>query len=104
MDSILGDIRKEISKNDGVYEVDPNRFQILLLNLLWSFVGGYRFDPASTQIKTLIALNIETFEILRHNNPLFAFPFLKVFPKLSGYEHHEEIHKRFQEFMTVFSI
>jgi len=101
-DSLLDHMERESQGNVGIWRVDSNRLSAVALNILWSSVGGYRFDPESQNIKKHIALNTELFEkVLRPTNLLSVFPFLKIFPKLSGYDEHGEIHKRCREFMKV---
>lgn len=100
--SLLDDMKLESEGTGGVWRVDPNRLSVFSINVLWSSVGGYRFDPKSSYIKTQVDLNIESFEkIYSATNLLSIFPFLRFFPKISQVKEHGKIHKRCQEFMKV---
>jgi hypothetical protein len=99
--SLLDDMETKSAATGSVWQVDPHRLSVLAINILWSSVGGYRFDPESPNIKRHLEMNTEIFEILRPTNPLTVFTFLKIFPKMSGYERHGQIHKRSREFMKV---
>jgi len=98
---LMTHIREEIAGTGGIWKVDSYPLSLVAINVVWSSVGGYRFDPMSPKVQRHIELNAEIFEILRPTNLLSLFPFLKIFPKWSGYKRHGEIHGRTQQFMKV---
>jgi len=101
MDALMTHMREESEAGGGVWRVDSNRLSVVPINILWSCVGGYKFDPLSSNIRKHIKINNETFEMLKATNVLSIFPFLKVFPEWSGYNRNGELHRSAQEFMKV---
>lgn len=101
MASLISDIQLQCNSNDGVWLVNSTRFGVFSLNVVWGSVGGYRFEPGSTYVKKHIELNSEIATVLSPTNLVNVFPFLKYFPKISGYEEHGRIHAKCAEFTRV---
>ena len=67
-----------------------NRFNVMVINILWRIIGGKRFDYQDKKFAKLVEHLNEGFSAIAPTPKLallFAFPFLrKVFPRQTGFE------------------
>jgi hypothetical protein len=95
-------LKSLVEKNDGVLLMDHLLLASIPVNILWSFVGGFKFQPGDEKLAKMIKYNELAMEIYGHNNVYIAFPFLKDwFPKFSQHDHHMQMHKDSQDIFKV---
>ena len=81
----------DLSKDcqDGPVDL-ANRFNVMVINILWRIIGGKRFDYQDKKFAKLVEHLNEGFSAIAPTPKLallFAFPFLKkIFPKQTGFE------------------
>ena len=67
-----------------------NRFNVMVINILWRIIGGKSFDYKDQQFAELVQHLTKGFSAIAPTPKLallFAFPFLrKLFPKLTGFD------------------
>ena len=67
-----------------------NRFNVMVINILWRIIGGKRFDYQDKKFAKLVEHLNEGFSAIAPTPKLallFAFPFLrKIFPRQTGFE------------------
>jgi len=101
-DAIVKEIRENTRKQNGIWNVDSHILAAFTLNVLWIFVGGYRFDYQDPILHENFRLNHATMEIFSHVNIYNAFPFLKRWvPKLVSHDVHMKVHEAMQNWMKV---
>ncbi|XP_037042570.1 cytochrome P450 2J6-like [Bradysia coprophila] len=88
-----------LDNNDGTFAVKTSIFSVHVLNVLWTTVGGYKFDPNDE----LLIRNMNCLDKAAHvygNQNLYnVFPFLKSwFPSLVNYPEHLKIHEEIHGF------
>jgi len=100
-DAVLADILNA-TKEDGIWAVDPHYLSIMVLNVLWTMVGGERFDHNDAKILENLRLNEQFAKIVGHDNIYNAYPFLKRwFPKLVHHDEHLKVHQGIQNWLKV---
>lgn len=91
-----------LDTNDGILTVKTSIFSVHVLNVLWTTIGGYQFDPNDeTFVRNMHCLD-KAVQVYGNKNLYNVFPFLrKWFPKLVDYPEHLKIHEEIHGFTKV---
>lgn len=99
----LNDFRKMIEKNGGrcMTVIMPNIHGLYILNSLWQFLAGVRYNPDNDELKLLIKILDDLFKSIDMMGALFShFPMLQyIAPELSGYNSFVKCHNNLHEFI-----
>lgn len=99
----LNDFRKMIEKNGGkcVKVIMPNIQGLYILNSLWQFMAGVRYNPDNDELKLLIKILDDLFKSIDMMGALFShFPFLQyIAPEASGYNSFVKCHNNLHQFI-----
>ncbi|KAJ6644313.1 Farnesoate epoxidase [Pseudolycoriella hygida] len=91
-----------LDSTDGFFSVESHKFSIHVMNVLWSLVGGYKFDSNDILLKRNMECVDKAFDIIGHRNLYNMFPFLKNwFPKQVNYPQHLELHREIHDFTKI---
>lgn len=96
-------IKTEIShSSDNVFHVNPKKFSVHVLNIVWNLAGGYKFDVNDAELVKNMECVEKVDRVFGHSNLYTVFPFLKNwFPKQVNYDEHLQIHNDIHEFTDV---
>lgn len=102
-DQLLDVLRTDLlDSTDGTLSIKTSTFAVHVLNIVWSMVGGYKFDPNDELMRRNMTCVYKATEIYGNSNVYNVFPFLKTwFPKLVNYTEHLKIHEEIHGFSKV---
>lgn len=98
---LINDLRK-LLKNHGENSITikmPNLFSAYILNTLWQFLAGERYDVDNHELKNLQKMLCDLMRSIDMKGALFShFPILQyIAPEMSGYNNfvkcHNDLHK-----------
>jgi cytochrome P450 len=99
----LNDFRKMIENNGGrcVNVKMPDILARYILNTLWKFMAGIRYDIDNAEMRHLQKIFDDLFKVIDMKGALFShFPFLQyIAPNASGYNNYVMCHKNIHSFM-----
>ncbi|XP_037042572.1 cytochrome P450 2J6-like [Bradysia coprophila] len=88
-----------LDNNDGTFAVKTSIFSVHVLNVLWTTVGGYKFDPNDELLIRNMNCLDKAVHVYGNQNLYNVFPFLKSwFPSLVNYPEHLKIHEEIHGF------
>ena len=99
----VNDFRKLIENHGGksVTVNMPNILATYILNTLWQFMAGIRYDVDNKEMRYLQGILSDLMKSIDMKGALFShFPFLQyIAPEASGYENYVRCHKNIHDFM-----
>jgi cytochrome P450 len=101
----LNDFRKLIANSGGKCALVsmPNILSLYIINPLWQFMSGIRYDADNDELKLLQKLLTELFKSIDMMGCLFShFPALQyIAPEASGYKSFIKCHNNIHRFMRM---
>lgn len=100
---VIDGIKSELLDSiDETFTVEPGKFAVHVLNIIWNLVGGYKFDPNDKLLRRNMKCMDKIVNVMGNDNLYNVFPFLRTwFPNQVNHPEHLEIHAEIHEFSKV---